>query len=345
MSKKNQKRERKSIITILIVIILIIILAAITNGIVKNNSEKTEDIENKTYYTHLDEEDMMQYEYKKINAELNGIFAFAISENNLVAVKGKDEIINIMQIDAQKEYDYLYYKTKLYLLDKATGSISIIPLNINGNAYNVESTINLNTNVQSFEIYNGDIFYISNNKLLKYSNGNVEEWGENITSNNLVVKLDNIYVSKNNNLVKIDMEKNETTIAEYVNDIYYYNYYERNKLIYDTRIDGENNFKNVYNFYSGEITNSIKNNTYFIPYKSSNYIYLTNNKKQVMMINKSGSGEYIFKSNEAIENISFLKEGYLLVQTGSKNILLDVDIENEELIEIENKITNIKYLK
>lgn len=345
MSKNNEKKQRKSIITILIVVLLITILAIITVNLVKDKKEKPEEIEDKTYYTHLDEEDMMQYEYKKINQELEGIFAFAIVQDSLVAIKGKDEIVNIIPIDSQKQYDYLYYKTKLYLLDKTTGNISIIALKTDGNSYSVESTINLNTNVESFEVYNSDIFYISNNKLFKYSNGNIEEWKSNITSKNLVVKLDNIYVSKDNNLVRIDMEKNENIISEHVNEIYYYNYYERNKLVYDNKIDEQNNFKNIYNFYSGEITNSIKNNTYFIPYKSSNYIYVTNNQKQVMMINKSGSSEYIFKSDDVIENINFLKEGFLSVQTDSKNILLDVDIENEQLIEISNKITNIRYLK
>ena len=65
-------------------------------------------------------------------------------------------------------------------------------------------------------------------------------------------------------------------------------------MIFDVQYDAENIFRNVYNFYTGEIDNSVKNNTYFIPYSASEYIYLTNDRKSIMKINKSGSSKYIY---------------------------------------------------
>ena len=52
------------------------------------------------------------------------------------------------------------------------------------------------------------------------------------------------------------MEKNETLLDNDATEVYYYNYYERDRLIYDTTQDNENLFKNIYNFYTGDIINS-----------------------------------------------------------------------------------------
>lgn len=339
---KGKEKRRKSIITIILVVLIIGVAAVFTINYMENRD--IDEDENKPYITHLDEEDMMVNEYSKINSELNGINSFAISENRLVAVKNRTTYVDIIEIDPEKEYDYLYNDTKLYLLEKGTGTISIIPLKNDGE-YKVESNINLECRVESFEVYESEIFYISEGKLYKYNGENSEEWAGDITSLNFIIKKDEIYFVKQGNLVKQDMQKNETEIAKDVNEIYYYNYYERNKLIYDVQYDDENVFKNVYNFYTSEIYNSVKNNQYFVPYNSSEYIYLTNDRKNIMKITKSGSSKYLFNSEIEINEITFLKDGYLLVDIGDKDTVININTEKEDSTDNINDFHNIKYLK
>ncbi|MBO5476879.1 MAG: hypothetical protein J6A15_03910 [Clostridia bacterium] len=338
---KGKVKRRKSIITIIIVVLIIAVAAIFTINYMENR--KVEEDEGKQYITHLDEEDMMISEYDKINSELNGIYAFAIVEDKLVAIKNRNNVINIIQIDPQKEYDYLYNDAKLYLLEKESGVVSVIPLN--AGEYTIENSINLNCKVDSFEVYEGEMFFISDAKLLKYSNGDVEELENDITAKNFVIKNDEIYFVKQGNLLKEDMQNTETQIAQNVNEIYYYSYYERNRLIYDVQYDDENIFKNVYNFYTGEIYNSVKNNTYFIPYNSSEYIYLTNDRKSIMQIIKSGSSKYIFNSETEIDDIVFLKEGYLSVDSGEDTTSIKISTKKEELADNIIDFHNIKYLK
>lgn len=335
-------KGRKSIITIILVIFVFIILAFLTIKILNFYRNTKQESNEKLYYSHLDEEDKMKEEYKYLNTELNGVYAFGICNSNVVAIKGIYEYINITNIDESKEYDYLYYNRKLYLLEKDTGTISIIPLD---REYNIESKINLNCAVDSFEVYDEDVYYISNSILFKYTDNNIEEICNNVTSKKFIIKNDMIYLSKNNTLVQIDMQKKETSIQNNVKEIYYYNYYERNKLVYDVQIDDENNFKGVYNFYTKEITNSVKNDVYFIPYNSSNYIYLTNEKDKLMLINKAGSGNILYNSESYIDNISFLKDKYL--QINEEDSLKIINIESKK-IESSNDfkmIKNIRYIK
>lgn len=339
---KREGKSRSSIITIFLVIFMFIILAFLTIKLVEFYNNIPKDTNEQLYYSHLDEEDMMRNEYKNINEELNGIYAFGIYDSSIVAVKENQDFIKIIDIDTSKQYDYLYNNAKMYLLEKDSGVISIIPLN---SEYSVENQINLNCKVDSFEIYNGDIYYISNGKLYRYSNENIEEFASNITSKNFIIKNEEIYLSKGDILTKIDMQKNETPIQEHVKEVYYYNYYERNKLIYDVRIDDINTFKGVYNFYTGEIINSIKNDTYFIPYNSSNYIYLTNEKDKIMMINKSGSSNILYSSDSRIDNISFLKDGYLLINESDKVSMFNIENKSVEYSNDIKKIENIKYIK
>ncbi len=339
---KQEVKNRSSIITIILVVLMFIILAFLTVKIVEFYNNMPNDTDKQLYYSHLDEEDMMINEYENINEELNGIYAFGIYNSSIVAIKGNQDFIKIIDIDPSKQYDYLYNNTKMYLLEKDSGSIFIVPLN---SEYSVESQINLNCKVDSFEVYNGDIYYISNERLYKYSNGNVEELVSDITSKNFIIKNEMIYISKDDVLTKIDMQRNETMIQEYVKELYYYNYYERNKLVYDVQIDNVNTFRGVYNFYTNEIINSIKNDTYFIPYASSNYIYLNNEKDKVMMINKSGSSSILYSSNSRIDNISFLKDGYLLIEENGKPIILNIENELVEDNGDIKKIENIKYIK
>jgi hypothetical protein len=338
-SRKGLKR-RSSIITIIIVVLLIALLAFSIIKILEKNSNK--ENQNKVYITNLDEEDMMQYEYSKIDKSLDGMYALGIVNENLVAVQSKDKYTTIVQIDPQKEYDYVYNSAKLYLLEKESGTITIIDLN---NLGNVIDTIELEDNVKAFEVYNDCIYYIANDKLIKYENKEKEEILSEITSDNFVIKKDYIYIVKNGELLKIDMDKNEEVIANNVIKLYYYNYYERDRLIYDTSSDSENVFKNIYNYYTGEITNSIKNNTDFIPFDASEYIYTTQDRKNLILIKKSGDSEYLYKSKNEINNINLFKEGYVIFEEDDKNIVIDLDTSDE--IEDDNIINlhNIKYLK
>lgn len=338
-SRKGLKR-RSSIITILIVLILLAIAAFITIKLIDNNSEKSEK-EEKAYITNLDEEDKMQYEYSKISNELKGMYAFGISQDKLVGVVSKDKYVDIVSIDPTKEYDYNYSKGKLYLLEKESGKITVYDLKEIGKE---EQVIELNCKVESFELYNDNVYYISDNKLFKYNNDGVEEVFENVTSKNFVIKNDTFYLCKDGNLIKSDMEKNETVLDNDAIEVYYYNYYERDRLIYDTTQDNENLFKNIYNFYTGDIINSIKNDTYFVPYSASNYIYTTLDNKNVIIIEKSGMSEYLYKSQSEIKNINLYKEGYISIKNDEKETIISLETYKEIEDNI-NDLYNIKYLK
>ena len=231
MSKSTKKRS--SIITIIIVILLLGIIAISVISLLNHISENNE-IEEEQYISNLYEEDLMQYEYDKIDDSLDGMYSFAISNNYLVGVISKEKIVNIVPIDPQKQYDYVYNDAKVYLLEKESGIINIIDLKEIGKIIN---TVELNDSIESFNIYDNTIYYIANNKLIKYDNATKEEILDNITSKNFVIKNDKIFIVKNNNLIKLDKELNETVIAENVLEIDYYNYYERDRLVFTTSID------------------------------------------------------------------------------------------------------------
>ena len=261
----------------------------------------------------------------------------------MLGVQGKDKYVNIIQIDENKDYDYLYFKSSLYLLEKEIGIITVVDLN---NIGEIKETINIEDNVKSFEIYNNSIYYISNdNKLIKFENDEKKEILSNITANNFVIKKDYIYIVKDKKLIKLDMNNNETLISENVEELYYYNYYERDRLIYDTTSDSENIFKNIYNYYTGDVINSIRNNTYFLPYDAAEYIYTTTDNKNIVLIKRNGVNEYIYKSDSIIENVNLFKEGYIIAKENDKNIVIDLDtnkeVENDNII----NLYNIKYLK
>lgn len=334
-------KKRSSIITIIVILAIISCTAFAVINILENSKEKTEK-ENKKYVTNLDEEDKMQYEYSKINEELNEMYAFAIVDDYIVGVQSKEKYTNIIQIDPQKEYDYLYYNSSLYLLEKEQGIITIVDLNDIGE---IKDTINLECSIDSFEIYEDKIYFISDNKLIKYANEERSEVISNITSRNFVIKNDNIYIVKDNNLIRVDMDNNENVISNNVTEIYYYNYYERDRLIYETTSDSQNIFKNIYNYYTGETMNSIRNNTYFVPYDAAEYIYTTTDNKNIVIIKSNGVNEYIYKSEESIENINLFKEGYIISNINDKNIVIDLDTNKE--VEDDNiiRLYNIKYLK
>lgn len=339
MSKSTKKRS--SIITIIIVILLLGIIAisviSLLNHISKNN-----EIEEEQYISNLYEEDLMQYEYDKIDDSLDGMYSFAISNNYLVGVISKEKIVNIVPIDPQKQYDYVYNDAKVYLLEKESGIINIIDLKEIGKIIN---TVELNDSIESFNIYDNTIYYIANNKLIKYDNATKEEILDNITSKNFVIKNDNIFIVKNNNLIKLDKELNETVIAENVLEIDYYNYYERDRLVFTTSIDNENIFKNVYNFYTENITQFVKNNTFFVPYSSDKYIYTNFDNTSVILIKNADINKYLSSFDKKIEKINLFKEGYLVIVTEDK--ITTFDLETEKEVQSDNIISldNIKYIK
>ncbi len=339
MSKSTKKRS--SIITIIIVILLLGIIAISVISLLNHISENNE-IEEEQYISNLYEEDLMQYEYDKIDDSLDGMYSFAISNNYLVGVISKEKIVNIVPIDPQKQYDYVYNDAKVYLLEKESGIINIIDLKEIGKIIN---TVELNDSIESFNIYDNTIYYIANNKLIKYDNATKEEILDNITSKNFVIKNDNIFIVKNNNLIKLDKELNETVIAENVLEIDYYNYYERDRLVFTTSIDNENIFKNVYNFYTENITQFVKNNTFFVPYSSDKYIYTNFDNTSVILIKNADINKYLSSFDKKIEKINLFKEGYLVIVTEDK--ITTFDLETEKEVQSDNIISldNIKYIK
>ena len=109
----------------------------------------------------------MQYEYSKIDASLNGMYAFGIQNDYIVGVKSTENIVNIVQIDPEKDYDYKYYNTKLYLLEKECGKISVIDLNELGK---IDEIIELNSNIKSFFIIKLlDVTFPSISSILPFS--------------------------------------------------------------------------------------------------------------------------------------------------------------------------------
>lgn len=340
-NKKENTRKRSSIITIFLVVALLFAVAVFLICIL-NNIKNDEKKDKEQYISNLYEEDLMQYEYEKIDNKLKGMYAFGIYDNYLVGVISKDNFVNIVEIDSNKQYDYKYKDTNLYLLDKETGNISVIDLKNLGNVIN---TIELSDTVKSFSLYNDSIYYISNNKLIKFENMEKSEILTDVTSDDFVIKNDNIYIVRSNQLLKLDMQGNETVIDDNVLSINYYDYYEKDKLVYTTSSDSENFFKKIYNFYTGEITNSIKNNTYFVPYGANQYIYTNSDNSSILLIKNSDINKYLYKFDEKINNINLFKEGYLVVSTKNKNILIDIDTEKE--INTDNIINlyDIKYIK
>lgn len=339
MSKSTKKRS--SIITIIIVILLLGIIAISVISLLNHISENNE-IEEEQYISNLYEEDLMQYEYDKIDDSLDGMYSFAISNNYLVGVISKEKIVNIVPIDPQKQYDYVYNDAKVYLLEKESGIINIIDLKEIGKIIN---TVELNDSIESFNIYDNTIYYIANNKLIKYDNATKEEILDNITSKNFVIKNDNIFIVKNNNLIKLDKELNETVIAENVLEIDYYNYYERDRLVFTTSIDNENIFKNVYNFYTENITQFVKNNTFFVPYSSDKYIYTNFDNTSVILIKNADINKYLSSFDKKIEKINLFKEGYLVIVTEDKITTFDLEIEKEVQSDNIISLDNIKYIK
>ena len=336
------KKGRSSIITIIIVLAIIALMAY---GVIRyiEKHEKEEAEEGPAYeYTNFQEEDFMQYEYEKIDSSLSGIYALAIENDYIVGVKAYNKTVNIYQINPELNYDYAYSNGLLYIVQIDTGVMTIFNLK----TLSVEQDeIALKPNIEEIEVENNEVFFISQNEYYKYDGKNVELIYDNVSSSNFVIKADNTYICLDKVFYKIDKDGNMNKIDENVENIYYYDYYERDKIVYDKLIDEQATSKNIYNIYNENISNSIRNNTYFVVYGANEYIYTTQDD-DVVLIKENGTNKYLYKSKEEnINNISLFKDGYIIISTTKGETIIDLSSMNKLISDNIINLQKIKYLK
>lgn len=336
------KKGRSSIITIIIVLAIIALMAY---GVIRyiEKHKKEEEVEGPAYeYTNFQEEDFMQYEYEKIDSSLSGIYALAIENDYIVGVKAYNKTVNIYQINPELNYDYAYSNGLLYIVQIDTGAMTIFNLK----TLSVEQDeIALKPNIEEIEVENNEVFFISQNEYYKYDGKNVELIYDNVSSSNFVIKADNTYICLDKVFYKIDKDGNMNKIDENVENIYYYDYYERDKIVYDKLIDEQATSKNIYNIYNENISNSIRNNTYFVVYGANEYIYTTQDD-DVVLIKENGTNKYLYKSKEEnINNISLFKDGYIIISTTKGETIIDLSSMNKLISDNIINLQKIKYLK
>lgn len=336
------KKGRSSIITIIIVLAIIALMAyGVIRYIEKHKKEESE--EGPAYeYTNFQEEDFMQYEYEKIDSSLSGIYALAIENDYIVGVKAYNKTVNIYPINPELNYDYAYSNGLLYIVQIDTGVMTIFNLK----TLSVEQDeIALKPNIEEIEVENNEVFFISQNEYYKYDGKNVELIYDNVSSSNFVIKADNTYICLDKVFYKIDKDGNMNKIDENVENIYYYDYYERDKIVYDKLIDEQATSKNIYNIYNENISNSIRNNTYFVVYGANEYIYTTQDD-DVVLIKENGTNKYLYKSKEEnINNISLFKDGYIIISTTKGETIIDLSSMNKLISDNIINLQKIKYLK
>ncbi len=348
MSRKGMIR-RKSLISIAIVIVVLCITAFFTIKIIEKNvakkeAEEIDKVIGTEYYTNISEDDLMKDEYGKIDAKLNGVFAFAKSDDKIVGIKSKDEAVDILNIDKDRDYDLCYDDTRLYIAQKDNGLVRIVNLKTENGEYSSNTVIDLAKSIDSFKIYKNVMYYISNGVLYKNEAGIEEVLLSDITSNSLVVKKNNIYVCQNSTFVRINEEGVVEKLKEDVTAINYYNYYEKHKIVLDCYADEQNCFKNLFNVYTGEITQSIRNKSYFIPYGANGYLYTSNDGSILNVISSEGIGNTIYNSEKNIDEILFIKDRYILITESGKQKLIDVNSKKIDENYI-NKYEDIYYIK
>ena len=335
------KKGRSSIITIIIVLAIIALMAY---GVIRYiEKHKKEEVEGPAYeYTNFQEEDFMQYEYEKIDSSLSGIYALAIENDYIVGVKAYNKTVNIYQINPELNYDYAYSNGLLYIVQIDTGVMTIFNLK----TLSVEQDeIALKPNIEEIEVENNEVFFISQNEYYKYDGKDVELIYDNVSSSNFVIKADNTYICLDKVFYKIDKDGNMNKIDENVENIYYYDYYERDKIVYDKLIDEQATSKNIYNIYNENISNSIRNNTYFVVYGANEYIYTTQDD-DVVLIKENGTNKYLYKSKEEnINNISLFKDGYIIISTTKGETIIDLSSMNKLISDNIINLQKIKYLK
>lgn len=336
------KKGRSSIITIIIVLAIIALMAY---GVIRyiEKHKKEEEVEGPAYeYTNFQEEDFMQYEYEKIDSSLSGIYALAIENDYIVGVKAYNKTVNIYQINPELNYDYAYSNGLLYIVQIDTGVMTIFNLK----TLSVEQDeIALKPNIEEIEVENNEVFFISQNEYYKYDGKDIELIYDNVSSSNFVIKADNTYICLDKVFYKIDKDGNMNKIDENVENIYYYDYYERDKIVYDKLIDEQATSKNIYNIYNENISNSIRNNTYFVVYGANEYIYTTQDD-DVVLIKENGTNKYLYKSKEEnINNISLFKDGYIIISTTKGETIIDLSSMNKLISDNIINLQKIKYLK
>ena len=336
------KKGRSSIITIIIVLAIIALMAyGVIRYIEKHKKEESE--EGPAYeYTNFQEEDFMQYEYEKIDSSLSGIYALAIENDYIVGVKAYNKTVNIYPINPELNYDYAYSNGLLYIVQIDTGVMTIFNLK----TLSVEQyEIALKPNIEEIEVENNEVFFISQNEYYKYDGKDIELIYDNVSSSNFVIKADNTYICLDKVFYKIDKDGNMNKIDENVENIYYYDYYERDKIVYDKLIDEQATSKNIYNIYNENISNSIRNNTYFVVYGANEYIYTTQDD-DVVLIKENGTNKYLYKSKEEnINNISLFKDGYIIISTTKGETIIDLSSMNKLISDNIINLQKIKYLK
>ena len=208
-----------------------------------------------------------------------------------------------------------------------------------------QDEIALKPNIEEIEVENNEVFFISQNEYYKYDGKDIELIYDNVSSSNFVIKADNTYICLDKVFYKIDKDGNMNKIDENVENIYYYDYYERDKIVYDKLIDEQATSKNIYNIYNENISNSIRNNTYFVVYGANEYIYTTQDD-DVVLIKENGTNKYLYKSKEEnINNISLFKDGYIIISTTKGETIIDLSSMNKLISDNIINLQKIKYLK
>ena len=349
------KKRRSSLLTIAVVIAIFALIALLAIKIAKNVEERNNENDSEIgyEYTNYQEEDKMQYEYSKLDKSLNGIYAIGIVDNYIVGVKSYNSYINICQINPELSYDYSYYDGKLYIVQKDLGTLSIFDLK---NLSYLDQESSLKPNVDSLKVVKDEImYYISEGIYYKYENGTSTEVYSNVTSKNFVIKNEATYICIDNTLYKITnseegVEEKEQ-IDTNVEEIYYDNYYERDRIVYDKLIDETNISKNIYNLYNGKTSSIIRNNTYFALFGAKEYVYLSNDKQDVIHITKENTNEYIYRNktkkqeSNDVKNIVLFKDGHVLVVTDKEKTIIDLTSNTKIIIDNIMNLQNIKYLK
>ncbi len=190
----------------------IIIMAIVMAVFVNNNSDsqisnanQTENTTNTTTEEEEASENTLQLSPNtEIEMDFDNVYSLGIQTlddgEHLVKITNTTEtedIVNLNNIDGFTGYDY--QDGTVYLAFNQTGNVLIYSINLTDNSEDLVSTLELNV-LNSFYIYNGNIYYVTvNNSIYRY---NIEEGtGEEFIipeSNGTIV---NAEFDKNNNFL------------------------------------------------------------------------------------------------------------------------------------------------